>query len=540
MTRFIDSGAAVSYEYLINYRTSGGASLQEGFSNRAFTNLSGLFRQGRLKQLSYDAPFFANGGTRGGRSGWSGFAMLDNHDSALDIYANRTVQNEDGGAFLIRDPVTGSSRTDMIGDMVDSVEVTVSDMLVYLRDGYYRLDEPILPNRYAGNNVLPAGLEGTADDLKGKTKPRVIGRWFNWSPPCVNTSRLIYQVNDGPLQTGWSLSFRDKGVAIASGGADYVSQVDMETNAPAAGTVRIWPGGGYARFGSLPEELTCDGVNPVPSSQGSVAGGAPAYVTRCEVHAVAMRLLITYKQGSYASLASVQGPGLAAYPDCGIVLEGETTAAQALNQILSSVGGTWSINGSTIWMFSLPNPSSISSSAPTITDNDMNAKNGKVSLRRVKVGNPEGDIPVWRVVVRYKKNHNVQKGRIAGAVSAANKVLYETEWRTAVAEDSSIKTPYLNAVEIVVDTALEDATAAQTEATRLLGLYGTKRNAYEFDIQLPSSSADDLGFPGYVSTERHNINLVSDRFELSAGKKCFVIGRKVDTSTDTVTVKVWG
>jgi hypothetical protein len=70
---------------------------------------------------------------------------------------------------------------------------------------------PLQTTKYAGSNVLPAGREGV-EDLKGKPKPVCLGSVFNIAPPCVNTSKLIYQVNDGAVAS--ISAIRDRGVPL--------------------------------------------------------------------------------------------------------------------------------------------------------------------------------------------------------------------------------------------------------------------------------------------------------------------------------------
>jgi hypothetical protein len=60
-------------------------------------------------------------------------------------------------------------------------------------------------------------LEGTADDLLGQPKPKVMGSVFNVEPPLVNTSRLIYQIHDTSLLPGFTLAAYDKRVALGAG-----------------------------------------------------------------------------------------------------------------------------------------------------------------------------------------------------------------------------------------------------------------------------------------------------------------------------------
>lgn len=48
---------------------------------------------------------------------------------------------------------------------------------------------------YAGTNMLPVGIEGTDDTIKGNNKPKVLGDCRNISAVLVNSSLLIYQVS---------------------------------------------------------------------------------------------------------------------------------------------------------------------------------------------------------------------------------------------------------------------------------------------------------------------------------------------------------
>lgn len=89
--------------------------------------------------------------------------------------------------------------TTVIRGTVAGVEANFSRLIVLLQDRQAILDRPAQANRYLGDNALPNGLEGTADDIKGEPKPLLLGKGQNITPPCVNTSKLVYQVNDGAV-----------------------------------------------------------------------------------------------------------------------------------------------------------------------------------------------------------------------------------------------------------------------------------------------------------------------------------------------------
>ena len=104
--------------------------------------------------------------------------------------------------------------------------------------------------------MLPDGVEGVEDDLKGKPKPRCYGECLNVSPPWVNTSKLIFQVHDGLIED--IVTVYDKGVALTKG--DPIgSLATLLTTTPTAGEWDYYLGsasdGAYFRLGSSPAGL---------------------------------------------------------------------------------------------------------------------------------------------------------------------------------------------------------------------------------------------------------------------------------------------
>jgi hypothetical protein len=112
-------------------------------------------------------------------------------------------------------------------------EVTWGQIVFRLRDKQYLFTVPALTTRYAGTNVLPLGFEGMPADVMGKVKPVVLGAVFNVPAVLVNTSKLTYQVNDGPLASVGAVY--DSGLALTFG-ADFATKELMQAAAPSAGT----------------------------------------------------------------------------------------------------------------------------------------------------------------------------------------------------------------------------------------------------------------------------------------------------------------
>lgn len=161
-------------------------------------------------------------GTTTGRSAMGlGDLVLANDDGALDGWL---AYGFDGRALTIRRakawttwadrarPAYPSEFDTVLVATMEQAEFGSRTVTVKLRDRQYELDVSLQTTKYAGTNALPDGLEGTADDLLGKPKPVCLGKVTNCAPPCVNTSRLIYQLNDGAVASVDGVY--DRGVAL--------------------------------------------------------------------------------------------------------------------------------------------------------------------------------------------------------------------------------------------------------------------------------------------------------------------------------------
>jgi hypothetical protein len=140
-------------------------------------------------------------------SGRSVFApgelVLKNGDGVLDDVLTDFAL--DGRTLTIRRGLPGAAYpggfTTVFTGTMEQAEAKDDSVIVRVKDRAFALDVPLQATLYAGDNADGEGLEGTADDLKGKPKPLCFGVARNVAPPCVNTGKLIYQVNDGELDS---------------------------------------------------------------------------------------------------------------------------------------------------------------------------------------------------------------------------------------------------------------------------------------------------------------------------------------------------
>ena len=213
---------------------------------------------------------FSDGRTGGATALELGSIELANGDGQFDAWLGYSF---DGRPVVIRSGPSGGAYP---GDFpaiatltAQSIEAAWTTITVNLRDKQFIFDRPVQTTLYAGNNVLPAGLEGTSSDLLGKPKPRVYGKVFNISPPCVNTSKLTYQVNDGVVQD--ISAVYDQGVSLTKG-SDFASSTLLQAASPSAGTYITCFAEGYFRLGSSPAgQVTSDVIQGATSANRTVA-----------------------------------------------------------------------------------------------------------------------------------------------------------------------------------------------------------------------------------------------------------------------------
>lgn len=188
------------------------------------------FYDGRIRQPStVSRSLFSEGRTVGRSKVGFGDLVLLNGDGSLDGLIDYGF---DGQTITIKRGTEGAAYSSFVTYLVatmDQVEVSGETMVVKIRDKQRDLTQPLQPKKYAGNNVLPAGLEGVEGDLKGKPKPLCFGKVMNVPAVCVNSSKLIYQVHDG---------------ALASVEAVYDSGINLGQN------LEGWSGNATAVFGS--------------------------------------------------------------------------------------------------------------------------------------------------------------------------------------------------------------------------------------------------------------------------------------------------
>lgn len=485
-----------------------------GFTSTGSDSPAHQHYEARLLQPGLMRRDIFNQGATGGAS-TTGYGLIELVNvGALDGIVDYGFDGRAIRILLGEQSAARSTFTTVFKGTMEQAEFTWERLSLRIRDRLSEFDRPIQSSLYLGNNNLPAGLEGTADDLKGKPKPLVYGQVFNVSPPLVNSSRLIYQIHDGALASVDRVM--DQGAALTAG-ALYSSQADMESNAPAAGMYRAWLAGGYIRLGTTPVgQVTADATQGASASNRTVAqiiksiaidrgGIASGDVVSADVTAL-----------DTASASAIVG----------IFILESTSIKTALDAIANSVGAWYSFDRlGRLRMAQLTTPTG--AALGEFNQQDI------VSLERTPTNDTDRGIPAYQVRISYARNYTVMNSSIAGSVSVGFRAWLAEEHRTLTATDTGVLTQHLLSPVLEFESLLVAAADAQSEANRRLTLYKTRRERLNVRLQVAPGVTDTVDLGNIVTIK-------IDRFGYSAGKKFRVIGIQPDYRTGSIDLTLWG
>jgi hypothetical protein len=416
---------------------------------------------------------FQQTGTFGGTQVSVGNLTLSNFDGQLDYLT--TDYAFDGRTIVVR---YGDSSQPyaawpvILSCKLDDVQVDGNLLNLVIHDRMKDLAKPLPRPLFAGNNVLPNGVEGTATDLINQYKPRLYGSCLNITPKCVNTSKLIYQVSD---QVCTIAAAYDNGNALTKG-SDYTDLNDMQTNAPTSGTFRCFQG--YLRINISPVLLTCD----ASTTETRVAG---------LLQQIALDAGLASSDIASSDVAALNTLNSA---PVGIWLDAETTPQQAMDLLAASIGAYYGFDRNNLLrMARLDVPA-----GTPVAIYDTTSVN---SYRIRELG-----IPAPRCIVNYGHNLTVISQPAAAASTAQKAFLAEEYRQSTTTADTTIASNWPSSAEMTFTTQLNNKSDADTEAARLQSIYGARRMTIDIDVVLAKLGTVDLGNVVGVNITRYSMN----------------------------------
>ena len=471
--------------------------------------------------LTLRRTLFSSGATSGNVAAGTGAIDLTNIDGGLDRLIGYGF---DGGRAVLRRvaPDGAYDTAEILAVLtLEQPEFTWSRVSLRLRDRLQELEtRKLQPNRYAGTNATPEGLEGGASDLKGRLKPLAFGRLRNVTAICVNAARLIYQVNDGAISSVPAVY--DRGAELTQE-QEYADRAEMEATSPAPGGYRVWRDGGYVRLGSTPTGLLTADV---------VASGGRS----------AAQILLAMATGAGGvvpedvAAADVAALDAANPAELGLWIDADVSVRAAMERVANSVGAWFGFDRlGRLRMRRLEAPSG----PPAVTLTRLSAKAAEgapgdiLSIERRPTEDPGRGVPADRTRLTYQRNWTVQDSDLAGVVTASRREFLRQPSRTATAEDASVRLRYRGAIQRDFDSLIDDPAAAQTECDRRLALHrvGRDRLIVRVAFEVATAPGLDLGA---------TVRLVLTRFGLDAGKLFTVIGLDYDAAAGVADIDLWG
>ncbi|WP_110693284.1 hypothetical protein [Salinicola halophyticus] len=440
----------------------------------------------------FKAGLFAGALIAGDRSSY-GETTLINADGGLDYLADYAV---DGRAAVIRRG-TGSDRVTVLAGTVARLSFETAVVSVVLRGPLEPLQTPHPQPTYAGDNVLPDGLEGTADDIAGQAKPLVFGEVANATPVAVNTARLIYQLSardDCEITAVY-----DNGAELTRG-SDYASASALQGTAPAAGEWRAYRG--FVRLGASPVgTITVDATTSAPNA-GDVFSTL-ASERDWNVNAADVADLNT--------LGAVR-----------LYVTDQTDTLDLVDRIAVSVGGYLNLEpDGTLRCRRLAAPEG---EAPMLQQYAIR------DIRRSATGAGANSLPVGRVTLNADRIETTQTN-VAGSVSSGRRARLAKQTRQAVAENAATRERHPLAGELQIDSVLASLSSAQSVADDLAAILGVRR-----DVVTVSARVEDL--PDITVGELRTV--VTPRLGYGDGRVMLVTGYLINAQSGDIDLNLWG
>jgi hypothetical protein len=497
------------------------------FGTKAFVTLptdspANAYYEDRLESPGdYQRSLFSSGMTTGVASVGSGEIILKGGEG-LDYMEGYAF---DGRTLRIlsidpRRPLYTQAAVLFAGTM-EQIEFTWRKVTIRMRDRLAELNKPIQSTLYAGTTISGSmnEAEGGPDDLKGKPKPLCLGAPLNVPVTESNAFNAIFDAG----QNGFAsiAAVRDKGVLIPATGTDYSTITALIAASIPEGKYSTAKAIGSIGLGSpAVGTITVDPVEGATAADRTAAQLAKRVLLR-----MGMTEGADFLASDIAALDAINSAPLGLWIDTS-----EVTALDLLSRILNSIGASISPDRLGVFrMFRFNAPAG----SPKITLGADDCIDRGEGIERIVTDDDGRGLPATKVTTRYAFNYQVMTANELNVpdTTQAFKTFAVQEWRSAVAEDASVKMVHPLAVEMTFDTYLLTETDAQAEADRKLALHSVPRSRFMVPVKSALVERIDLN---------DEVRLEMPRFGLAAGKDFRVIGIAEDYKKSNTTLDLWG
>ena len=474
------------------YDVSGATELTLHFSDSGFVTDPGdtpanqFFDPRLVEPITFSRTMFSSGRVGGFSRPGFGNLVLSNGDGELDDFAgyawdSREVEVKVGefgaGISNFFTIFKGESKTIEFDD--ETVEVV-------LRDNQEDFEIEFPPNVYTDVSL--------SDNILGKPIPLCFGEVRNIEPVLIDSTNRVYQVSDGEIN---AVS------AVYQGGVALTLTTDYTV------------------------DLTNGKITLVADPTGIITADVQGYVDSGSTYLtsaadIAREIVTTF--GGLADpgdldTASLTALNTANNSTVGIYVDKSTTILKVLDELANSVGAFYGFNRS--GEFEMTRLELASGTA----DAEFDLTN------IIEVQRQSSATPNHRVRVGYDKNYKVMsESDFGSSITTAQRDYLVRDMLFESDSTASIRTIYPNSEELVIEALFAASSAASTEATRLLALYGSQRDFYTIRVKTQP----------YTLKLNDVVQIAFDRYNLASGKKFRVITITEDAASNEVELELWG
>lgn len=524
---FADAGTIVGF-CDINADVSGSFKYVVYAATRNFaTNADDSIAPSRLYLGRLDTPLRYNLSILGGSdigtftSQQDGDCILDNMDGYYDsLPATFTANGRPIEIHAMRLGDDLSQRFLVFKGVMSSWFISESQVGIKVSDLSFKLRVPAQPNLYGGTG----GADGGAD-LAGKRKPLIFGYVLNWPATLLNSSALVYQVSDGPVNA--ISTVYDRGVALTLD-ADYASYAALTAATITAGKFATCLALGLFRLQSNPVGTVTVDV------EGDKTGGTFVSATGDIVQRWMLRVTELTATDLYTAAFTALATDQPAPVGYGVGPDDNHTMADVIADLMHGIGGWGGFRREGLFEVRRV-------VAPTT---DAVASISRRDVLSITRDPPPGSYmpPPWRVRVAYERNWTVQTD-LAGSVTADRKAFVSVQFRVSEASATAIQADYPDAQDPEVRQCYFALKVdADAEALRLLNFARVERALYR--VTLPRKALTfNLGDTNSLAYANESGQA---RWDLGLGRNMVVVSvspnivRPRKGQIDTVDVVLYG
>lgn len=470
---------------------------------------------GRLMEVASLELRAFDGDRPGGASNEAlGGLMIGNGDGRYDAAA---LLGWDGRLVEIWQGRVGMAFRDfrlLLRGTAARVGFTEDSITIALRSRGAVFDQAINGALFGGSGGLD-GHEGIA----GLNKPKALGRPGNVPLVNIDPVNLVFQAHDGRMEAFEAV--RDKG-ALLTPTVDVPFAVSAQNTYAALLAVALEPGE-YATCLAL--GLVRLGGSPVGQVTADIRGDASGSGYVETVADIARRVVTRMLVGRNLTESELDLAALAALNEAQPAPMGywagtaPVTAREVLDKMLGGIGGWHGFTRDgrfTVERLSLDGTPGATIAPRNVAD--------RAPAEKVSVA------PIWQVLVGWGRVWAVQSAdALAGDVSDEDRAFWSKEVRYAPAQNSSIRGRHRHALPLRVEAYFAERSDAETEAARLLALYGPDREIWTVPL---AGAWIGRHWPGDLVT--------FDLGRYGQPKASAVIGLMEDYARKEVDLVLWG